>query len=204
MSSRRGQTLRVTASALFALLVAATAVSRAQSAAPAHAAQADAATNGKLALSAKEKGLVIPQEADRVSYHANPSGSIQVSYVVHEPFPAKQIIKEIDSHLASAGWKPVSEARFIPRSTVSRLRHWSQYVDDAGGTLKDYWRWTAAWQNANGDLIEYAMSYSRPFRSKVRMSDASISGNWMSAAKAESDRDSIKRAREHTAKGGER
>jgi hypothetical protein len=202
--SRRGKRFQVTASCvLFSLLATATAESRAQSAAPVNTAQADAASNGKLVLSAREKGLVVPEEADRVSYHVNPGGSIQVSYLVHEPFPAKQIIKEINSRLASAGWKPVSEVRSSARSTVSRLRHWSQYVDDAGGTLRDYWRWTAAWQNANGDLIEYAMSYSRPFRSKVRMSDASISGNWIAAAKAQSDRDSVKRARENTAKAGQ-
>ena len=61
------------------------------------------------------------------------------------------------------------------------------------------------WQDEQGqDLIEYTLLYSRPFRMKGPLSDVSINGNWMSAAKAQADRDFVKRARENAAKRGQR
>jgi hypothetical protein len=205
MSVHCGKGSQITASfVLFVLLSAATAGSDGQSAAVVDKAPADAAANDEFAHLARERGLVIPREAERVRYHASPSDPIQVTYIVHEPFPAKQIIKEISSRLTNAGWKPLKDDRLNSGVRSPHVRGWSQYVDETDGTLRDYWRWTAAWQDADGDLIEYALLYSRPFRSKHRMGDASISGNWMSAAKAHSNRDSVKRSRENAAKSGQR
>jgi hypothetical protein len=204
MSSSRGKGSRTTATfVLFVLLGTATGSTEGQSAPATDSAPADAAANATFALSAKNKGLEIPQGAERVRYRANPGDCIQVSCIVHEPYPAKRAIKEISSRLTNAGWKPFKANWLNPTANSPQVRRWSQYVDETGGELRDYWMWRAAWQDDKGDLIEYAIGYSRPFRSKDRLSEASISGSWTSAAKAKSDREIAKRAGESAPKSGE-
>ena len=189
---------------LIVLLISAPKSCTAQSVAAAKAFSSPAAANDKCALLAKEKGLVVSSDADRLTCQAKPGEWIQVSFVVHESYPARQIISEIKSQLTHAGWKPLKEDWLNPGISSAPARGWSQYVEETGGTLRDYWTWKAGWQNANGDLIEYTLLYSRPFRTKGPLSDVSINGNWMSAAKAQADRDFVKRARENSAKRGER
>jgi hypothetical protein len=205
MSSGRGKGSRTTATfVLFVLLGTATGSSEGQSAAAPDNAAADAAANATFPLLEKDRELGIPQGAERVRYRANPGDWIQVSYTVHEPYPAKRAVKEISSRLTNAGWKPLKGYWLNPAANSPQIGRWSQYVDETGGELRDFWMWKAAWQDDKGNLIEYALWYSRPFRSKGRLSEASISGSWTSAAKAKSDRDIAKRAGESAPKSGQR
>jgi hypothetical protein len=160
--------------------------------------------NENVAFLAKEKGLFVSSDAERLTCQAKPGESIEVSFVLHESFPGRQVISEIRTHLTNAGWKPLKEDWLNPGTSSPRTKGWSQYVDETGGALRDYWMWKSTWQDAKGDLIQYSLRYSRPFRSKVQLSDVSIHGNWMSAAKAQADRDSVKRSRDNVAKSGRR
>jgi hypothetical protein len=160
--------------------------------------------NENFALLAKENGLFVSSDAERLTCQAKPGECIEVSFVLHETYPGRQVISEIRTHLTNAGWKPLTEDWLNPRTSSPRGSGWIQYVEETGGALRDYWMWQSAWQDAKGDLIRYSLRYSRPFRSKVRLSDVSINGNWMSAAKAQADRDSVKRARHNATKSGQR
>jgi hypothetical protein len=205
MSCGRGNRSRTTATfALIVLLGTATNGSAAQSAAAPDRALSEAVPQGTLALQAKEKRLEISQEAEHVSYHANTGDGIQVSYFVHESFPGKRIIEEIRSRLTNAGWKPFATDSSNATANSLHTRGWRLYVDETDGQLRDYWTWKSAWQDDKGDLLEYIVSYSRPFRSKERLSEASVSGSWTSAAKATADREAAKRARESAANHGQR
>lgn len=160
--------------------------------------------NENFALLAKENGLFVSSDAERLTCQAKPGEWVEVSFVLHESFPGRQVISDIRSHLTNAGWKPLTEDWLKPGTSSPHTRGWSQYVDETGGALRDYWMWQSAWQDDKGDLIQYSLRYSRPFRSKVRLSDVSINGNWMSAAKAQADRVSVKRSRDNAAKSGQR
>jgi hypothetical protein len=160
--------------------------------------------NENLALLAKGKGLFVSSDAERLTCQAKPGESIEVSFVLHEAFPGQQVISDIRTHLTNAGWKALKEDWLNPGTSSPHTREWSQYVEETGGTLRDYWMWKSAWQDAKGDLIQYSLRYSRPFRSKVGLSDVSINGNWMSAARVQADRDSLRRARDNAAKSGRR
>ena len=160
--------------------------------------------NGDLALLAREKGLFVSTDADRFACQAKPGAWIEVSFVLHESFPGRRVMSDIRTHLAGTGWKPLKEDWFNPGTSSLHRTGWSQFVDEAGGALRDYWMWKAAWQDAKGDVIQYSLVYSRPFRSKVGLGDVSINGNWMSAAQAQANRDSMSRARDNGAKSGPR
>jgi hypothetical protein len=189
---------------LLALFTAAPKCGNGQSDAAADDSQIDRPANNKFALLVKETGLFVSNDAERVAWQANAGEWLRVSFVLHESYPGRQVISAIRSHLTNGGWTPLKENSLNAGMSSSPAMGWSQCVDETGGKLRDYWIWKAAWQDANGDLIEYSLRYSRPFRSKVGLGDVSISGHWMSAAKLQADRELAKRARDNAARSGPR
>jgi hypothetical protein len=199
MSRGRNDVSRMTATCVLFVLLSA-AVREIQRA---DGARADLAPKARFALSARDQELDIPRYAEHVSYRATSVDSIQVSYSVPESYPAKRSIDEISSRLENAGWSPAKDRSIDSATNMPRAGRWSQYVDESDGQLRDYFSWRAAWHDAKGNRIEYVISYSRPFRTKGPLSEASITGSWTSAAKAQSDSELAKRARESASERGQ-
>jgi hypothetical protein len=144
---------------------------------------------------AKEKGLYIPKHTQKLGYVTGLRQRAQVFYVVHEPYPAKQLLKEIESSLKGGSWKPLKEDWLNPGMPSSLVSGWSDHGDGTSGTLMHVWIWTAQWENANGVLIEYTLRYVRPWRAKDDLSDVRVNASWLSAAEARATRDTIPKAR---------
>ncbi len=109
---------------------------------------------------------------------------------LHESYPGRQIISEIESQLTNAGWKPLKEdwlksgdivaARERMEPIRGRNRRNAPRLLDVEVRLA----------GRQGRLESNTPCCTRVRSgSKVRLSDVSINGNWMSAAKAQADRD---------------
>jgi hypothetical protein len=134
---------------------------------------------------AQQRHLLVPKNAKETKYVQGPQGEwLLVAYRLSERYPAKATLAELASHFKGGGWKPMKEDWLNPGIPSSHAKGWSEFVDGTVNPPLRVWQWKGAWENAQGDIIDYSLTYYGALRGSGERSDLSISGAWFSAAEA--------------------
>jgi tetratricopeptide (TPR) repeat protein len=142
-----------------------------------------------LAAMARERHFIVPANAEHVKYFRGESGSILAAYRAHEPYPAKQMLDQIQQGMSKLGWKELKEDWMNPGRPSSLVTGWSDaFAEGTGVPPNFYWQWSADWTDKQGALVTYAFRYG-PLKNRNGTRDSlSVSWIWCGAAEAKKTR----------------
>ena len=138
----------------------------------------------KLAAMAKERHLIVPSNAEHVTYHRGAYGSVSSAYIVHDPYPAKQTLGQIRERMSKLGWKELKEDWVRPSVPSSDVAGWGEFAEGETIPPSFYWQWKAQRVDKQGAVINYTLWYG-PLRNRSGKRDSlTVSGLWYGAAEA--------------------
>lgn len=79
----------------------------------------------------------------------------QTYCTVNTPFPADDVLGQIREHLSQKGWHPLEEGFTNPALPASHVHVWRRFMD----ATTPVHQWRGKWENANGDVVSYALQY---------------------------------------------
>src|SRR3972149_12135583 len=89
-------------------------------------------------------------------------GSLGISYVLSQEYPATRAIEQISAKLKSLGWQPLQEDWLNPGSPSSLVTGWGKHLDHQTNQLLQVHQWSAQWENEAGDIVDYTFLYVYP------------------------------------------
>ena len=101
--------------------------------------------------------MVLPEATKVVPSKDYYDGTVQ--YQLDEPYPAKNAIAFINTELTKQGWAPLTLDFLNPDSQTSHVTGWNGGVIVGKETV---YSWMGQWQNTNGDIVLYRLSYRVP------------------------------------------
>jgi hypothetical protein len=100
--------------------------------------------------------LIVMPDAREVSTSKLYDG--QVSYQLMEEYPATKSLEFLKSTLAREGFTPLEALTLNPRTPSSHVRGWTN-AEIKGQRV---YAWSAEWQDSEGNVVSYMLSYSVP------------------------------------------
>jgi hypothetical protein len=126
------------------------------------------------------RGAVRP----RSSLHA---GLERLTYDVDVAYPAQDVINSISRRLADRGYRPLRNNWYNRGDASEYVRGWVQstVVNKPGGKERYLCRWWAQWRNAQGDVVDYALTFLSPGEAFTNNSHLEVSATKMNESVAE-------------------
>jgi hypothetical protein len=136
--------------------------------------------------------IVLPGAAD---VHCGPfEGSVQVTYHLAVPYPAKSTLADLQAKLRTLGWLPLAEDFLNPGLPSSMLRGWYAFLDGTVEPERTIHQWMADWVDLDGQVLRFALRYYTVSGGTERLTDLRVAGILTPAAMAKADlADSMKR-----------
>jgi hypothetical protein len=103
--------------------------------------------------------IVVPADAYDVRSETKTDGRVEVTYRVHEPFPADGLLARIRGALPAPAWQPLEHDWLNPDNPSSLQTGWSDFLDGTKSPTKRVHAWTAQWRDAQGNVVFYGLSY---------------------------------------------
>lgn len=119
--------------------------------------------------------LIVIKDASNAKF-AKMNGTQQVVYSIIEPYPALNIISEIDNKLKTMGWRALEKDWLNPQIPTSHVRGWTTYIDETKNDNKEVHLWCSNWTNPQNDMLVYSLTYSRQLETDSIMSDLTVVG----------------------------
>jgi len=135
--------------------------------------------------------LVVAPGAREVRVETKDDGSIGVSYYVREEYPAEPFLSTVRMALPTSEWRPLPNDWLNPGMRSSHDTGWSQSTDMSEPPPKEVHAWTAQWQDAAGNVVNYMLRYETKlsggprFVSKPETSSLQVTAMWVPAKVAE-------------------
>ena len=103
--------------------------------------------------------LIQLEGADNIFVYTRDDGSVQLSYIVKEQYPATQVIKKISNKLTEMNWKPLKEDLLNPGILSSHTKGWEKFEDLSQKQSKIIKQWIGDWKNKDGNTVRYVLVY---------------------------------------------
>jgi hypothetical protein len=135
--------------------------------------------------------LIIEKGAADVRTQKRADGGVELSYRAVEQFPAESLLSELKGALPTERWRPLTENWLNPGLPSGNSRGWTSFADGTKKPPKLVHVWSAAWQDSQGNLVEYSVTYEsreRPVENWSAPPDDStaiVTASWLPAAAVE-------------------
>ena len=136
-------------------------------------ANSSCATKSDQKLSEFSDSLVTVKGAFNIKY-TKLNGTQQVTYSIVAQYPASNVISEINNQLKIKGWSALEKDWLNPQIPTSHVRGWTNFIDETKDPNQEVHSWNSNWENAQGDILIYVLTYSNPLKTESNMSDLKI------------------------------
>ena len=126
-----------------------------------------------MSLSEFSDSLVTVKGAFNIKY-TKLNGTQQVTYSIVAQYPASNVISEINNQLKIKGWSALEKDWLNPQIPTSHVRGWTNFIDETKDPNQEVHSWNSNWENAQGDILIYVLTYSNPLKTESNMSDLKI------------------------------
>jgi hypothetical protein len=127
---------------------------------------------------AASEALIVLDGAAQLLREPGAYGSHHVAYAFTEKYPASNAIQQISSRLQALGWTPLQEDWLNPGLPSSHISGWTGFLDGATTPMHHVRQWSAQWQDASGNIVDYTLSYSYPESGAPDLQTLWINGSW--------------------------
>jgi len=103
--------------------------------------------------------LIVRKGATDVRMQKRTDGGVELSYRVLEQFPADSLLSELKAALPAERWRPLTENWLNPGTSSGDARGWTSFFDTTKTPPKLVHVWSGGWQDSQGNLVEYAVTY---------------------------------------------
>jgi hypothetical protein len=90
------------------------------------------------------------------------NGRDQLTYRVHSPHPAREVLDLINGELRSQGWTPRREDYLNPGVPTSNVRGWTYFDDLTTNPQSSVWQWNGEWESSRHNIVLYILEYRCP------------------------------------------
>jgi hypothetical protein len=133
--------------------------------------------------------LIVAPESTNVEFKT--LGALrQVYYDVKTPYPAEQVLDWLHEELARRGWLPLKEDFLNPGLPSSHVTGWDSFGESGSKSTHAVYQWLADWQDANGDVVVYALQYRITESGALDLNTLHVLGSYSSKAVADEQRKS--------------
>lgn len=127
---------------------------------------------------AANEALIVPDGAAQLHSEPGAYGSHHVAYALTEQYPASNAIRQISSRLEALGWTPLQEDWLNPGLPSSHTSGWTGFLDGTTTPMHHVRQWSAQWQDAPGNIVDYTLSYSYPESGTPDLQTLWINESW--------------------------
>ena len=113
----------------------------------------------------------------------------QVYYEVKTPYPAEEVLSWLREQLAQRGWQPLEDDFLNPGLPSAHVTGWQSFGDASSRQLSWVQQWMADWQDANGNVVVYALRYRTTDRTHLDSDTLHVFGSYSSKAVADKQRE---------------
>jgi hypothetical protein len=112
----------------------------------------------------------VPADAYNVRSEAKADGRVEVTYRVHEPFPADGLLARIRGALPAPEWQPLQNDWLNPDNPSSHQVGWgAPFIDGRKSPAKRVHAWNAQWRDTHGNVVFMDSATIQPSRAQTRL-----------------------------------